>query len=87
MWLEPGGHLGRHETPLDRLFLVVTGSGWVADASGRRRALGAGEAAFWRGGELHESGSEVGMGVVVLEGEGLEPERWMTDASPEGGPV
>ena len=77
LWLEPGGHLGEHEAPVDQLFLVMSGDGWVAGADGQALPLRAGEAAYWRGGERHACGSEGGMVVVVVEGEGLEPERWL----------
>jgi hypothetical protein len=65
--LTPGGHLGRHPTVLAQLFCVVTGSGWVAGDDGRRHALAVGQAALWEPGEEHESGSDEGMTVVVLE--------------------
>jgi hypothetical protein len=35
----------------------------------RRVAIGPFEAAFWEAGEEHESGSEGGMTVIVLEGD------------------
>jgi hypothetical protein len=66
--LDAGGHLGRHPTLLAQLFVVVDGSGWVAGADGVRVAIGSGEAALWDPGEEHESGSEGGVRVVVLEG-------------------
>lgn len=72
--VEAGGRVGEHEATLDQLFLVVEGHGWVAGPDGARLPLGAGEAAFWHAGEHHGAGSDTGMSVIVLEGEGLEPQ-------------
>ncbi|MEJ2288790.1 MAG: hypothetical protein P8Y02_09135 [Deinococcales bacterium] len=72
--VDAGGELGAHEAPVDQLFLVVAGEGWAAGPDGARRPLIAGEAAFWHAGEYHGAGSATGMRVVVLEGEGLEPD-------------
>ena len=52
-----------------RLYCVVAGSGWVTGPDRRRVAIGPLEAAFWEAGEEHESGSEDGMTVIVLEGD------------------
>lgn len=71
MTLDPGGLVGYHRALLDQLFLVVQGSGWVAGADRQRREITAGQAAFWREGEWHESGSEGGMIVVIIEGKSL----------------
>lgn len=70
--LAPGGHLGRHPTVLTQLFCVVTGSGWVAGDDARRHALAVGQAALWEPGEEHESGSDEGMTVIVLEAEMIQ---------------
>ena len=63
----PGGRVGRHPTRLWQLFAVVTGHGWVAGADGRRQPFRAGEAVLWEPGEEHESGSDVGMVVCVVQ--------------------
>lgn len=65
--LEPGGNLGRHPTVLPQLYCVVAGAGWVAGADGERYAIAPGQAALFDAGEEHESGSDGGMTVVVLE--------------------
>ena len=63
----PGSVLGRHPTRSWQLFAVVAGSGWVAGDDGERRPLAEGEAALWTPGEEHESGSEAGMTVCIVE--------------------
>jgi hypothetical protein len=37
-------------------------------------------AAFWADGEWHESGSESGMTVIVIEGETLDAAQYLTEA-------
>jgi quercetin dioxygenase-like cupin family protein len=69
--IEPGGVVGRHPSVVAQLFVVVRGSGWVSGADGNRKAITAGEAVLWDEGEEHESGSEEGMTVLVLESESL----------------
>ncbi len=73
MHIGPGGSLGYHRAVGDQLFLVVEGAGWVAGADRQRTAIAVGQAALWRGGEWHESGSDAGMTAVIVEAETLEP--------------
>jgi hypothetical protein len=72
LMLEARSHLGRHPTVLRQLFCVVSGSGWVAGADGVRHAIHVGQAALWDAGEEHDSGSEDGMTVAVLEAPSVE---------------
>lgn len=72
MHIEAEGTVGRHDAAIGQLFMVVSGEGWVSGADGRRVPIRAGQAAFWEGGESHASGSDVGMTVIVAEGEHLE---------------
>ncbi len=69
-----GGEIGAHEAPVDQLFLVVAGEGWVAGPDGRAVPIHTGEAAFWRAGDRHGAGSSTGMRALVLEGDGLDPD-------------
>jgi len=71
------GVVGFHQATCSQLFLVVNGSGWVTDKSRERSPIKAGQAAFWNKDEWHESGSETGMTVIVIEGEDLKPEAFM----------
>lgn len=70
--VDAGGHLGRHPTVLSQLFVVIEGSGWVAGADGTRMPITSGEAALWEAGEKHESGTDAGMRVAVLEATSIE---------------
>lgn len=70
--LDRGGTLGRHTAVLDQLFVVLDGAGWVAGGDGERRSIRAGQAAFWASGEDHESGTEDGMRIAVLEAASIE---------------
>ena len=69
----PIPEIGPHPTGFAQLFLVTSGSGWVAGADGRRRLLGAGEAAYFEKGEMHAKGSAVGMQVIMLQVDRLQP--------------
>ena len=68
----PGGVVARHPTVGAQLFSVVSGSGWVSGAVGEREPIEAGEAVLWEPGEEHESGSDAGMTVLVVEAESLD---------------
>lgn len=57
---------------LSQLFVVLEGSGWVAGEDGAPGPIHAGQAALWNAGEDHESGTEEGMRVAVLEAAWIE---------------
>ncbi len=80
MHIPAGGSVGYHQATVPQLFLVMAGEGWVRGETETRRPVHAFEAAFWYGGEWHESGSETGMTAVVIEGKGIDP----TVLMPEG---
>jgi quercetin dioxygenase-like cupin family protein len=65
--LEPGGALGRHPAPIPQMFCVIDGAGQVSGADGTSHAIEAGQAAFWDAEESHESSTETGMTVVMIE--------------------
>lgn len=71
MHIQAGGTVGRHDATIGQLFMVVSGEGWVSGADGRRLPIRARQAAFWEAGESHASGSDIGMTVIVAEGERL----------------
>jgi quercetin dioxygenase-like cupin family protein len=73
----PGGFIPRHPAAGGQLFVVVDGSGWVTGDDGRKVPIRAGQAAFWEDGETHESGTDGGMRVIVVEGESIDPTRYM----------
>ena len=70
--IEPGGVVARHPAAAFQLFAVASGSGWVSGAEGEREPIAAGEAVVWDPGEAHESGSEKGMTVLVVEAESFQ---------------
>ena len=65
--ISAGGRLGRHPTRLWQLLTVVSGEGWVSGADSRRYGIRAGEAVLWEPHEQHESGSDPGMVVCVVQ--------------------
>lgn len=67
IYLDAGGRLGEHEAPTAQLFIVVDGQGWATGGDQHRRDLEVGDAAFWDQGEMHESGTDSGMTVVVMQ--------------------
>ncbi|MGZ9587161.1 cupin domain-containing protein [Paenibacillus marinisediminis] len=73
MHIGAGGSVGRHPASTDQLFLVVSGEGWVQAMENPPVPISSGYAAFWEQGEWHESGSESGMTVIVIEGNGIKP--------------
>lgn len=77
MHIGQGGVVGYHQAVVPQLFLVVQGEGWVRGEEEERTSIKAGQAAFWEGGEWHESGSETGMTAIVIESESLDPEAFM----------
>jgi quercetin dioxygenase-like cupin family protein len=70
--VEPGGVVARHPAGATQLFAVVQGAGWVSGGDGERAPIQAGEAVVWEPGEEHESGSDEGMTVLVVEAESLD---------------
>jgi len=68
----PGGVVARHPAIGAQLFAVVRGSGWVSGDDGERASISAGEAVLWEAGEEHESGSDDGMIVLVVEAESVD---------------
>jgi mannose-6-phosphate isomerase-like protein (cupin superfamily) len=63
--------VGRHPAAASQLFVVVRGSGWVADGDGEREPIDAGEAVLWDAGEEHASGSRGGMTALVVEADAI----------------
>ena len=63
----PGSVLGRTRAAAGSCSSWWRDRGWVAGGDGERRPLAEGEAALWSPGEEHESGSEAGMTVCIIE--------------------
>lgn len=64
----PGGVIGTHPAGPHQVLLVVSGSGWVAGSDGARVPVTSGQAAYWEPGEVHTTGTDVGLTAIVLEG-------------------
>lgn len=79
MYITPMGCVGMHQASLAQLFCVVSGHGWVRVANGDPVPITAGFAAFWDAGEQHESGTDEGMTVMILEGHHLKPNDFLTE--------
>lgn len=78
-YIGPGGFMPRHPAVGPQLFAVVEGSGWVSGEGGGKTPIKAGQAAFWEDGESHESGTDEGMRVIVVEGSSFEPAAVMRE--------
>ncbi|AHF06033.1 cupin domain-containing protein [Desulfitobacterium metallireducens] len=67
MYVEPEGIIGIHEAPTPQLFLVVQGEGWIRRQSNAKVVITTGEGVFFDKGELHESGSVLGMTCIIVQ--------------------
>jgi quercetin dioxygenase-like cupin family protein len=76
-YLDSGGVIGYHQATLPQLFLVVQGQGWVRGECAGRISIQAGQASYWDKGEWHESGTETGMTVIIIEGSKFDPAELM----------
>ncbi|MGF1431520.1 cupin domain-containing protein [Kitasatospora sp. LaBMicrA B282] len=77
--LGPGGTIGAHPAPIEQLFLVISGEGWIIGPDGIRLTISAGTAVLWSAGEEHTSGTDTHLTALALEGPGLgvrEPEDY-----------
>ncbi|EJV61737.1 MULTISPECIES: hypothetical protein [Bacillus] len=72
MHLQPSGVIGYHEAVVSQLLLIVQGEGFVCGSDKEKVKIGAGQAAFWAEGELHEMSTEKGLMAIVIESDGLE---------------
>jgi hypothetical protein len=71
--LGPGDSIGEHPTESRQLIMVVRGIGWVSGEEGVRESIGPDSAAFFEEGEIHASGTNGGMTMVVVEGDFTPP--------------
>ena len=67
--LAPGGRIGRHPATQEQLLLVVEGGGQVNGRDGIFHPIKLGQAALWQPGEEHETRTEVGMTLLLFEGD------------------
>ncbi|TRZ38580.1 cupin [Niallia circulans] len=73
--IESGGVVGYHNAPVSQAFIVMEGKGWIKGPDKLVQTIQSGEGVLWEKGEGHESGSEEGMTVLVLQGENLPLEE------------
>jgi quercetin dioxygenase-like cupin family protein len=73
MYIEPKGIVGIHQAPSRQLFLVVQGEGWICREDEIRIPVTAGQGVFWDRGEMHESGSDTGMTIIIVQCDELDP--------------
>lgn len=71
--------LGIHPATCPQLFLVVDGEGWVRVANEEKIAVQKGVAVYWTPGEEHESGSKTGMVAMIVEGDHLDPAKYLKE--------
>ena len=76
-YLDPNGVIGYHQATTPQLFLVMQGRGWVRGEALERTPIEAGQVAYWEKEEGHESGTETGMTVIIIEGTYFDPAKLM----------
>ena len=67
-----GGFL-RHPAGVPQILIVLSGSGEVSGGDGHFESVVEGDAVFWAAGEEHETKSDPGMTVLIVEGHGVVP--------------
>lgn len=83
LYFGAGGTLGMQAAQTDRLFLIVSGRGWVRTPDVDYVRVQVGQAVFWHEGEQHALLTHNGMVVFVVEGTGLQPELLMHSYEPQ----
>ena len=76
-YISTDGVIGYHQATIPQLFLVLRGEGWVRSEISDKTSIKAGQAAYWEKGEWHESGAEIGMTVIIIEGVKFDPAKLM----------
>jgi hypothetical protein len=69
--LEANGRIGRHPAVADQCLLVIEGRASVSGHDGSAVAIEARQAALWMAGEEHETRTDDGARVLIIEGNGL----------------
>ena len=77
VYLQPHKRISYPQTLTQQLFLVVEGEGWVKEKPDEELAVKQGQAIFWEIGEVHESGTAIGMTAVIIEGINIDPAKLM----------
>ena len=66
---DPHSLIGMHQAVGSQLFIVSEGSGWVRTNDEGKVYVSGGDMVYWMHGEWHESGTEQGMTVIIIEGQ------------------
>lgn len=66
--LDAGGHLGRHEAAGPQVMVVLRGEGEVSGQKRNAVAVRPGAVVVWESGEKHETRTQSGMDVLIVEG-------------------
>ncbi|WP_042224356.1 cupin domain-containing protein [Oceanobacillus manasiensis] len=78
MHLEAEGVIGAHAAQVEQLLLIIQGEGVVSGGSDQKKMkVSMGDAVFWETGEWHETKTEKGMTAIAIEGEGIDPGKFM----------
>jgi hypothetical protein len=77
VYIHPRGKIGNHQAVTQQLFLLVEGQGWVSSGSGEKLAIQEGHAVFWEKDEWPESGTDLGMTAVIIEGTNIQTAELM----------
>ncbi len=74
LFLDRGDRVGRHPAELPQLFSLVDDHGSVQGGTGEPSPIAASRAAFWHLGGDHAAGTDIGMMVVRVRAEELDPD-------------
>lgn len=77
MHLGESGIVGYHQAVVPQLLLVVDGEGYVRNEEDTYHHVKSGDAVFWQKDEWHETKTDEGMLVIVIESEELDPSKFM----------
>jgi quercetin dioxygenase-like cupin family protein len=77
MYLEPNGLIGYHQATMPQLLLILNGEGYVRSETDEFFKVQQGMAVFWDKGEWHETKTDEGLTVLVIESEELNPAQFM----------
>lgn len=70
--IDPNGRVGRHPAKICQLAYIVAGSGMVSGDDHAKLEVEAGDAVLWSPGEQHETTSDHGMILLIIEAEAVE---------------
>lgn len=63
----PHSTIGEHQAVGSQIFFIIEGHGWVRGDEPEPVYVSRGDMVYWEAGEWHESGTDDGMIVIVIE--------------------